>query len=244
MQGPLSPSVSLAVDGSATDGQTALAAEEAWLDARRAIRKKARVAAEPIVTPSCDGIPSRADETEATGAQRQYGTEREEDLAELSEAGGDVSPGDKEPANFGKYVHAILATVDLSGANLEPVARTLARQHGVTDANAARAITMVDRVLRLPLMNEARAATKIFREVPLAGGTVAGRAQGNADLVFERDGEWRVVDFKTDHLDVPEALRQYAEQLAKYSTSLALVVGAQVKAALCLVRKGEIAELP
>ena len=78
----------------------------------------------------------------------------------------------------------------------------------------------------------------------MAGGTVASRAQGSPDLVFERGGEWRVVDFKTDHIDAPEARRQYAEQLAKYSTSLALVVGAQVKAALCLVRKGEIAELP
>lgn len=80
--------------------------------------------------------------------------------------------------------------------------------------------------------------------MPLAGGAGAGRTQGKADLVFERGGEWLVVDFKTDRLDGPDALQEHAAQLAKYATSLALVVGAKVKAAICLVRRGEIADLP
>ena len=65
------------------------------------------------------------------------------------------------------------------------------------------------------------------REVPLAGNAEAGRAQGKADLVFERGGEWRVVEFKTDRLEGPDALVEYAEQLGGYSSSLAGVVGAQ-----------------
>ena len=250
VQGPTAPSVSTAVDGSASDAQKALAAEEAWLTARRAVRKQARVAAEPIVTPSHVSVSSEANDSASTGAQRLFGSEAEGELAELSDVGRGGSsdpPGsvaaDDEPAVFGSYVHAILATVDLSGANVEPVARTLARRYGVTDANVSRAIKMVERVLRLPLMDEARAATKIFREVPLAGNAGAGRAQGKADLLFERAGEWRVVDFKTDRLDGPDALREHAAQLAGYSTSLALVVGARVKPAICLVRRGEIVEL-
>lgn len=55
-------------------------------------------------------------------------------------------------------------------------------------------------MLRLALMCEARAATKIVREVPLAANAAAGRVQGKAGLLFERGGEWRVVDFKTDRL--------------------------------------------
>lgn len=35
--------------------------------------------------------------------------------------------------------------------------------------------------------------------------------QGKADLLFEREGEWRVVDFKTDRLDGPDSLRKHAE---------------------------------
>ena len=136
----------------------------------------------------CAMFPLKRDESASTGAQRLYGSEAEGELAELSQTSGAVAAADDEPAVFGRYVHEILATVDLSGADVEPVARTLARRYGVTDANTARAIEMVERVLRLPLMDDARAATKIFREVPLAGNAAAGRAQGKADLLFEREG--------------------------------------------------------
>lgn len=243
VQGPTAPSVSAAVDGSASDAQIAFAAEEGWLTARRAVRKQARVAVEPIVPPSHEDAPFASHESASTGAQRLYGSEPEGELAELSQTSGAVAPGDEEPAVFGSYVHAILATVDLSGANVEPIARTLARRFGVTDSNATRAIQMVERVLRLPLMDDARGATKIFREVPLVGSPAAGRAQGKADLLFERGGEWWLVDFKTDRIDSPDALQEHAAQLAGYSTSLAAVIGAQVRAAICLVRRAEKVEL-
>ena len=68
---------------------------------------------------------------------------------------------------------------------------------------------MVERV-HLPLTDEARAAAKIFREVPVAGSAVVGSAQGKADLLFERGEEWRVVDFNTDRLDGPDSLREHA----------------------------------
>jgi predicted RecB family nuclease len=75
----------------------------------------------------------------------------------------------------------------------------------------------------------------------LAGNAAAGRTQGKADLLFERGGGWRVVEFKPDRLD---SLREHEEQLAGYSTSMAGVVGAEVKAVICLVRRGEVVELP
>ncbi len=76
----------------------------------------------------------------------------------------------------------------------------------------------------------------------MAGNAATGRAEGKADLLFERGGEWRVVDFKTDRLDGPDGLREYAAQLAGYSTSMAGIVGREVKAAICLVRRGETVE--
>ena len=149
-----------------------------------------------------------------TGAQRLYGVESEGELAELSDAGGAVAATNDEPAEFGNYVHEILKRVDLSGADLESVARTLARRHGVTDASVTHAIQLVERVLRLPLMDDARSATRVFREVPVAGNAAAGRVNGKADLLFERRGAWRVVEFKTDRLDDPDSLREHAAQLA------------------------------
>ncbi|OFW34759.1 MAG: hypothetical protein A3F70_07240 [Acidobacteria bacterium RIFCSPLOWO2_12_FULL_67_14] len=242
VQGPTRPSVSVAAEGSPSDAQQALAAEQAWVSARRAVRKQASATAEPIVTPSHPVPLADAIDGASTGAQRLFGVEAEGQLAEISQPAAGSGAADDEPAVFGRYVHEILATVDLSGADVEPVARTLARRYGLTDANAARAIEMVERVLRLPLMDDARAATKIFREVPLAGNAAAGRAQGKADLLFERAGEWRIVDFKTDRLDAPDALGEHARQLAEYSASLAHVVGARVRSALCLVRRGEVVE--
>jgi len=243
VQGPMAPSVSAAVGGSASDAQNALATEGAWLTARRAVRKQARVAAEPIVTPFHAGDHPVTDTSASTSAQRLYGPEREGELAELSQAAGAVAAGDEEPAAFGSYVHEILATVDLSGKDVEPVARTLARRYGITEANATRAIAMVERVLRLPLMDEARAATKIFREVPLAGNAMAGGVQGKADLLFERGGEWQVVEFKTDRLGTSDALGAHAGQVAEYCTSLAHVVGAPVKSVICLVRRAELVDI-
>jgi ATP-dependent exoDNAse (exonuclease V) beta subunit len=240
--GPTTPSVSTAVDGSSSDAARALAAEEAWLSARRAARKRARVPVEPVVTPSSVSAPTEGEQSNLTGAQRLYGSEAEGQLAELSEAIGAVAAADEESAVFGRYVHEILSMVDLSGVDAEPVARTLARRYGLPDASISEALEMVERVLHLPLMAEARIATRVFREVVLAGNATGGRAQGKADLLFERRGEWLVIDFKTDRF-APDSLAEHAAQLKGYSALLAGVVGAQVRSAICLVRRGQIVDV-
>ena len=88
-----------------------------------------------------------------------------------------------------------------------------------------------------------RSATRVFREVPVAGNAAAGRVNGKADLLFERRGAWRVVEFKTDRLDDPDSLREQAAQLAGYSAALAGIVGASVTPAICMVRRGEVIEV-
>jgi ATP-dependent exoDNAse (exonuclease V) beta subunit len=119
----------------------------------------------------------------------------------------------------------------------------LARRHGVIDTSVTHAIQLVERVLRLPLMDDARAATRVLREVPVAGNAAAGRVHGTADLLFERGGTWRVVQFKTDRFDDSDSLREHAAQLAGYSAALAGIVGASVKPAICMVRRGEVVEV-
>jgi ATP-dependent exoDNAse (exonuclease V) beta subunit len=251
VEGPRTHNVSVAVDGSASDAKNALAAEQAWIAARRATRKQARVPVPRISNPS-DSEPARprgpsfsrdaadADQEAGTGAQRLYGSEPAGELSELSHAEGIAASVDDEPAVLGRYVHEIMATVDLSGNDVEPIARTLARRYGVADMNVKRALEMVRRVLDLPLMHEARAATKIYREVPLIGNASGGRAEGKIDLLFEREGKWWIVEFKTDALDGSDALREYGGQLRAYSTSLAGVVAADVKAVICLVQRAEV----
>jgi ATP-dependent exoDNAse (exonuclease V) beta subunit len=79
------------------------------------------------------------------------------------------------------------------------------------------------KALQSGLMKEAVAAKTLMVEppfnLPLAGGALDGRI----DLLFESDGSWTVVDFKTDDIrpeDVPERLSAYRPQGAAYAWAL------------------------
>lgn len=237
VEAPSTPGVAAAVDGSSDDGARGAAAEEAWTAARKAVRRQASAgAAAPARTPSRREPWRVAEcgeqaETSADRVGRADGVEAESLVVSASRA------DDAEPTVFGKYVHEILERVDLSGVDLEPIARTLASKYGVVDDAAAQAVEMVRRVLALPVMAEARAATRIFREVPMTG---VG-AHGRADLLFEGAAGWRVVDFKTDRLtgDRDAAVAAHREQLAQYSARASALVGAPVSAVVCFVRSGE-----
>jgi ATP-dependent exoDNAse (exonuclease V) beta subunit len=146
-----------------------------------------------------------------------------------------------EPVVFGRYVHEILSKVDLSGADLQKVATTLARQHGMTDADRRKAVEMIERVLRLALFDEARGATRLFREVPLSTVAALGRTDGRADLLFEYEGQWHVGEFKT--AGAPNDLSQTQKsQLAGYGASLKNLSGKPVKVAVCLVHEARVLE--
>ena len=50
--------------------------------------------------------------------------------------------------------------------------------------------------------------------------------QGIADLLFEEDGEWVLVDFKTDRISSEQQLaRRYHEQLELYARMIADITG-------------------
>jgi hypothetical protein len=91
-------------------------------------------------------------------------------------------------------------------------------------------------------MDEARAATKIFREVPLADNMAPGRGQGKADLLFEARAAWRMAEFKTDAIDDAFALQEHAVQMAACARSLAHLVGVQPKVTICFVRPVQVLE--
>ncbi len=70
-----------------------------------------------------------------------------------------------------------------------------------------------------------------WREVPLTAPVAEGVVlEGVADLVFESEGGYTVVDFKSDG-DRPE----YHQQLAGYAYALGLATGARVRAVLAVV---------
>ena len=64
--------------------------------------------------------------------------------------------------------------------------------------------------------------------------------QGSIDCCFVEDGEWVLLDYKTDRTDDPEALRRhYEKQLFVYALALERITGKRVKERrLCLLASG------
>lgn len=112
----------------------------------------------------------------------------------------------------------------------------------MADADRARAMARVERVLKLRLMDDARAATRVFGEVSLSGGTANGETQGRAGLLFETDGKWRVVEFKTD-VASQQVANEHADQLSAYATNVAALLSAPVRPVFCHVAGSEVVAL-
>ena len=69
--------------------------------------------------------------------------------------------------------------------------------------------------------------------------------QGTIDLCFIEDGQWVLVDYKTDRsTDIEELKAHYRKQLELYATALLRITGIPVKQRLlCLLRRGMVLEL-
>ena len=77
-------------------------------------------------------------------------------------------------------------------------------------------------------MQRARAATRVWRELPLWFPEGAELLEGVIDLVFEEDGALVIVDYKTDGIAAEQALAQaahHAPQLQLYGRGLAQALG-------------------
>lgn len=140
-------------------------------------------------------------------------------------------------STFGTLVHAVLAQApfDASDEGLRMVASVEARVLGLSEIDAAIAARRVARVWRHELMARARRAAArgaCRRETPvtmrLDDGTVM---EGVVDLAFEENGEWVVVDYKTDR-ELAAAEARYRRQVAAYAAAVSAATGAPVSAVL------------
>jgi ATP-dependent exoDNAse (exonuclease V) beta subunit len=138
-------------------------------------------------------------------------------------------------ARFGVLVHAVLATVDLD-ADAPAIAATTtlqARLVGASEDEAAAARAAVRDALAHPLVRGAAKAARTGqcrREVALALTLADGTlVEGVADLVFQDDAAWTVVDFKTDR-ELTVRLPEYRWQLAAYAAAVARATDSPTRA--------------
>jgi ATP-dependent helicase/nuclease subunit A len=134
---------------------------------------------------------------------------------------------------LGRAVHAVLATMDLDDDDeLTALATAHAATEGVADAGDVE--RRVRAALTAPVVLEARAATRRWRELYVAApvGDRGRLVEGYVDLLFEdANGDLVVVDYKTD-AEIDAHADQYRLQAATYAyalqTSLRKTIGRAV----------------
>jgi ATP-dependent exoDNAse (exonuclease V) beta subunit len=118
------------------------------------------------------------------------------------------------------------------------MADALAPRFGLDAAAARRAAADAVRALATPLMERARRARRLWRELPLWFPQDGELIEGIVDLVFEEeDGRLVVVDYKTDHIVEHQVLEQaahHAHQLQLYGRGLTQATGVAVAQRLVL----------
>jgi ATP-dependent exoDNAse (exonuclease V) beta subunit len=146
--------------------------------------------------------------------------------------------GEAGGRDFGSLVHRILEWVPLDEPErVRGMAEALAPSFGLDASAAERAATAAERALALPVMQRARAAARVWRELPLWFPEGAELLEGVIDLVFEEDGALVIVDYKTDGIAAEQALAQaahHAPQLQLYGRGLAQALGRPVRERLVL----------
>jgi ATP-dependent helicase/nuclease subunit A len=117
------------------------------------------------------------------------------------------------------------------------MAHSLAPSFGLDAAAAERAAGQVERVLGLGVIERARRASRVWRELALWFPDGAHLVEGIVDLVFEEEGQLVVVDYKSDAITADQALAQaahHAPQLQLYGRGLAQAAGLPVRERLVL----------
>jgi ATP-dependent exoDNAse (exonuclease V) beta subunit len=126
-------------------------------------------------------------------------------------------------------------------AAVEQVARLAAVQARMlrsSDEERAAAAAMVDRALKHPLLDRARAARaagrSCRREVSLGVVVEGVVVDGQADLLFDDGDHWQVVDFKTD-VEITGSEAMYQRQVALYMDAARRATGATAEGTLLRV---------
>ena len=230
-----------AIEGTEAEAQSALAKEQAWQAERKSRRKEARQASQRVAAAS--DFEFEPDDEEDAPTQTKLANETEAELAQ----DGPQPPTEDSPqrsANFGRLVHALLAQPAGTDADLETAAKTLAPQYGLTKEDARAAADLAQRARALPEIQAALTADLVYHELPFAIPMGEGvLATGQIDLAYRKGGDWTVIDFKTSDLaDPAAAIQAHGAQMAVYREALTRITGKEPRAALCLIRSGQLLE--
>ncbi|HWZ31595.1 MAG TPA: UvrD-helicase domain-containing protein [Bryobacteraceae bacterium] len=155
-------------------------------------------------------------------------------LIEVSTEFASVSEGRPRGNRFGTLVHAAMRDVDLDAtpASIAGIVELNGRSIGAPKEEIEAACVAVEAALAHPLLARARAAERCHREYPITLKLDHGRLlEGILDLAFVENGQWTIVDFKTD-AGVSERRERYERQLQWYAYALTQLTNMPARAYL------------
>ncbi|MCK4237448.1 MAG: PD-(D/E)XK nuclease family protein, partial [Candidatus Krumholzibacteria bacterium] len=222
-----------------------------WLSSRKQLLGIGAKAASVIITPTGIERVLIAGKTEDVPAYDGNGVrvERSADwvldvTGVRGAAGSDVeapsgvgAPGvlgsDDEAVRFGSAFHRLMEVIDLGGGvDLGSLSASVASEYGL-GSKAGELESLAHRALSSDLLKGAARSSRVYREAPFTvpldslfpGDRHAAGCylEGRIDLVFEIDGQWTAVDYKTDDVSgevLDERFRGYRAQGELYVTAL------------------------
>ncbi len=135
---------------------------------------------------------------------------------------------------FGTLVHAAMRDIDLDAtpASIAGIVEMNARKLGAPPEEAQAAKDAVAAAIGHPLLVRARQAARCHREYPVTLKLPDRRlVEGIIDLAFVENGQWIIVDFKTD-ADLEQRRESYERQLQWYAYALLQLTGMASRAYL------------
>lgn len=148
---------------------------------------------------------------------------------------------------IGRVVHRALddwRCLELSPHLLAERLHSIARSEGIAPAALEhavdRSLRMLGSLRRSALYAEIQAAIERQSEVPFVINTPVGVLHGQIDLLYRlADGQWRLLDWKTDWVDPAEitehARKEHLMQMAVYSRAIAQTLGQTPGAGVCFL---------
>lgn len=145
---------------------------------------------------------------------------------------------------IGSIVHEALAQWRFPGDGFDDWVKARARGYGLTDSRQLQhahndAARLLRRFMQHSRFREMEAAERRLHEVPFSYLRDGVAKTGYIDLLYQTDGVWKLVDFKTDRIQNGAALQQlldrsdYQEQVRGYGTAVQRLMGVSARLELC-----------
>ena len=136
-------------------------------------------------------------------------------------------------APLGRAVHAVLQTINLeTGDDIENTASAQATAEGIPQMQS-RIVELAWTAVNSDIVRRAISSGNYWREAHIAAPIGEGVLEGFIDLLFEEDGEFVIVDYKTDNINANAAEyianSRYRQQAGSYALITEKVTQKRVK---------------